>query len=116
MLKRIFRTLAIVGALMAVLAGHANADGNGFLTELDSASISYQPAPMLNLGLAICEAFRGGASVVSVINVMNDKSPYTPYQNGEITRAAVDQLCPEQLARTLAEAKAITDASGTTTA
>ena len=103
MVRRVLLAVAVIASI--VTAAPAQADAMGFLSEIDGMGL---PDPtgtsMVQLGAAICHDVRGGASVLELLWAMSG-SPFTGYQQGQIVFAATDQLCFDQQARVLAEAR-----------
>ena len=102
-------TAGILAATALLTAAPAHADTAGFYNELDDMSVPYPPDnTALGLGVQICKALRSGLSATAVINVMLPYHFYSAAQDGKFMLASVDQICPDERASVLAEARAVT--------
>lgn len=106
MIKNLLALMAIPPVLL-YCAAPARADSNSYLWEIHSVKAQHgnQDEFMVHLGYAICGDLSDGATIYDIGAVMTHgpKSPFTPFEAGEIIYASVDQLCPSMKPKAMRE-------------
>ncbi|MEB4208760.1 DUF732 domain-containing protein [Mycobacterium sp. 94-17] len=98
-MKRLYAAAAVLAALVAAPAAHADADGD-FLAAMHEYGINFKGGDdaSLKLGRAVCKDLRDGASSAAesaaVFRILPDT---TEKQSGNIVSAAQIHLCPDTI-------------------
>lgn len=77
-------------------AGQASADQYDFISELDSAGVSYpSTSEMIGIGKAVCHDLRLGLPVETALSKLQN-SGFAPYEAAVVVAAASLAMCTDQ--------------------
>ncbi|MFN8042287.1 MAG: DUF732 domain-containing protein [Mycobacterium sp.] len=87
----------LVLAIALGSAGQASADQYDFISELDSAGVSYPSTPeMIGIGKAVCHDLRLGLPVKTMLSKLQN-SGFAPYEKAAVVVAAASlAMCTDQ--------------------
>jgi Protein of unknown function (DUF732) len=85
--------VAVLGAV--ALSGPAHADQYNFISQLDSAGVSYKSMiDMIDIGRELCHDLRSGATPPTVLGKLQ-RTGFAPAESAIILISAVNNMCPD---------------------
>ena len=94
------RGRGVIAGLLATcvavaLSGPAHADQYDFISQFDSAGVSYKSMlDMIDIGKQLCHELRNGATPPAVLGKLQ-RAGFAPAESAIILMSAVNNMCPD---------------------